>query len=128
MKYSLIATIVVLALAQGSFAQEATDVEKITQYFEEMKDKMAKELTAIVSNQDLSSQAQTFLQDQKTQLEPLAAQIEEQLKSASATVEKQILPLAENVKAQIEPMIANFQTQMEELFKKLTDQTKAIAN
>merc|ERR1712212_1367493 len=88
MKFSLIATIVVLALAQGSFAQDMADIEKIGQYFEEMRNKMTLELTEMIRTQDLSNQAQ--------------------LKSVATTVEEQIKPLAANVQAQIAPMVEDF--------------------
>merc|ERR1712212_114502 len=126
MKFSLIATIVVLALAQGSFAQDMADIEKIGQYFEEMRNKMTLELTEMIRTQDLSNQAQTFMEDKKTQLEPLAAQIQEQLKSVATTVEEQIKPLAANVQAQIAPMVEDFQKQMQAILLRLTEQAKAI--
>ncbi len=91
MKFSLIAAVVVLALAQGvtlnkkyiifvcdravknwltvffffcpwkptgSFAQDASDLERLGQYFEEMKNKMTQDLTEIIRSQDLTNQAQ----------------------------------------------------------------------
>lgn len=42
----------------GSFAQEAFNLEKLGQYFEEMRNKMTQELTEIIRNQDLTNQAQ----------------------------------------------------------------------
>lgn len=42
----------------GSFAQDATDLQKIGQYFEEMKNKMTQDLTEFMRSQDLTSQAQ----------------------------------------------------------------------
>ncbi|XP_053190891.1 type-4 ice-structuring protein LS-12-like [Scomber japonicus] len=128
MKFTLIATLVVLALAQGSFAQDMADLERLGQYFEEMKTKMTMELTEMIRTQDLAQQAQTFMEDKKTQLEPLAAQIQEQLKSVSTTVEEQIKPLAASVQAQIAPMVEDFQKQMEAILVRLTEQTKAIGN
>ncbi|CAJ1083421.1 type-4 ice-structuring protein-like [Xyrichtys novacula] len=53
MKFILIAAVALLALAQGSFAQEATDMEKLTKYIEEMKTKF----TEIVGNPELVNQA-----------------------------------------------------------------------
>ncbi|XP_042362595.1 type-4 ice-structuring protein LS-12-like [Plectropomus leopardus] len=126
MKFSLIAVIVVLALAQGSFAQDSFDIDRLTQYFEEMKNKVVKEVTDLMNNQDLANQAQTFMDDRRTQLEPLVAQIQEHLKSAASTVEEQIQPLAANVQAQIQPQVETFQKQMEAIVKQLTD--KAITN
>ncbi|XP_073319273.1 type-4 ice-structuring protein-like [Pagrus major] len=120
MKLSLIVAVAVLALAHGSFAQDATDLQKIGQYFEEMKNKMTQDLTAFLENQDLTSQAQSI----QTQLEPLA----EQLKTVAAGVEEQIKPMAASVQAQIAPMVTEFQKQMETIFQQLTEQAKAIGN
>ncbi|XP_045914015.1 type-4 ice-structuring protein LS-12-like isoform X2 [Micropterus dolomieu] len=128
MKFSLIAAVVVLALAQGSFAQDAADLERLGQYFEEMKNKMTVELTEILRNQDLANQAQTFMADKKTQLEPLAAQIQEQLRTVATSVEEQVKPLAANVQAQIQPMVDNFQKQVEAIFQRLTEQVRAVGN
>ncbi|XP_035537008.1 type-4 ice-structuring protein LS-12-like [Morone saxatilis] len=124
MKFSLIVAVVVLALAQGSFAQEVTDLERLGQYFEEMKNKMTLELTEIINKQDLASQAQNI----QTQLEPLAAQIQEQLKTVATNVEEQIKPMATEMQAQIQPMVDNFQKQVEAIFQKLTEQARAIGN
>ncbi|XP_044027161.1 type-4 ice-structuring protein LS-12-like [Siniperca chuatsi] len=128
MKFSLIAAVVVLALAQGSFAQDVADLERLGQYFEEMKNKMTLDLTEMIQNQDLANQAQTFMEDKKTQLEPLAAQIQEQLKTVATNVEEHIKPLAANVQAQIQPMVDNFQKQVEAIFQKLTEQARAVGN
>ncbi|XP_022603083.1 type-4 ice-structuring protein LS-12-like [Seriola dumerili] len=128
MKFSLIAAVVLLALAQGSFAQEVGDLEKLGQYLEELKNKMTLELTEIIRNQDLTNQAQTFLEDKKTQLEPLASQLQDQLRTAAASVEEQIKPLAVNMQAQIQPMVDNFQKQMEALIQRMTENTQPIAN
>ncbi|XP_068432256.1 type-4 ice-structuring protein LS-12 [Clinocottus analis] len=128
MKFSLIATIVLLALAQGSFAQDAADLERLGQYFEEMKTKLIQDMTEIIRNQDLANQAQAFVEDKKAQLEPLVAQIQEQLKTVATNVEEQIKPLTANVQAQLQPQIDSFQQQMEAILKKLTDKTMAIGN
>merc|ERR1712035_19016 len=128
MKFSLIATLVVLALAQGSFGQDTLELEKITSYFEEMKNKMTQELTEIMRNQDLANQAQTFVQDRRAELEPLAAQFQEQLKTVASNVEEQVKPLAASVQAQVQPMVENFQRQVEALIQRLSEQTKAIGN
>uniref|UniRef100_A0A3Q0SU88 Antifreeze protein type IV n=1 Tax=Amphilophus citrinellus TaxID=61819 RepID=A0A3Q0SU88_AMPCI len=120
MKFSLIAAVVVLALAQGSFAQEAFNLEKLGQYFEEVKNKM----TEIIHNQDLANQAQTFLEDRKTEMEPLASQIQDQLRTAATNIEEQIKPLA----AQMQPMFDNLQKQMEALIQNMAEQARAIGN
>ncbi|KAM8841573.1 type-4 ice-structuring protein LS-12-like [Spinachia spinachia] len=128
MNYSLIATIVVLALAQGGFAQEASDLERLGQYFDEIKTKLIADMTEIIRSQDVTNQAQTFIEDRKTQLQPLVAQIQEQLRIAATNVEEQIKPMTANVQAQFQPQIDNFQKQMEAVFQKLTEQTLALAN
>merc|ERR1711915_127125 len=128
MKFSLIAAVVLLALAQGSFAQDMADLERLGQQFEELKNKMTMELTELLRNQELTSQAQTFLEDRKTQLEPIVAQVQEQLRTAATSMEEQIKPLAANVQAQVQPMVDNFKTQMEALLQRLVENAKAIGN
>ncbi|XP_070702856.1 type-4 ice-structuring protein LS-12-like [Pempheris klunzingeri] len=126
MKFSLIAAVVVLALAQGSFAQDVTDLEKLGKYFEDMKTKIAQDLTEIIRTQDLATQAQTFIEDRKTQIEPLAAQFQEQLRTVASSVEQQIKPLTADVQAQIQPMVQQFQKQVEDLFQRVMGQARAI--
>merc|ERR1712119_83576 len=116
MKFSLVAAlIVVLALAQGSRAAEAPEVEKMRQFIEDMK------------NQVLT-RTQTLMSEGQTQLEPLAAQIQEQLKPLASSIEEQLKPLAENMQAQLQPLLSDFQAQMQELLRKVTEQTKSIGN
>merc|ERR1712002_443293 len=112
MKFSLIAAIVVLALAQGSLSAEVPDLERIGQYFEEMKNKLTQELTDTIRVQELAQQAQTFIQDQK--------------KSVAATLEEQFKPLAANAQAQFQPMINDFNKQMQDILQRVMDQAKAI--
>ncbi|XP_068590427.1 type-4 ice-structuring protein LS-12-like [Cebidichthys violaceus] len=121
MKFSLIATIVLLGLAQGSFAQDAADLEKLGQYFEDMKNKLVQDMTELIRNQDLANQAQS-------QIQPIVAQIQEQLKTVATNVEEQIKPLTANMQAQLKPQIDSFQKQMEAIFQKLTEQTMALGN
>ncbi|MBB1489812.1 hypothetical protein, partial [Oceanospirillum sediminis] len=110
MKFSLIVAVVVLALAQGSFTQDATtELEKLGQYFEQMKNKMVQDLTEIVRNQDLANQAQT-------QLQPLVAQIQEQLKTVATNVEEQIKPLTANVQGEAQVQLEAFKTQLQTIF------------
>merc|ERR1712055_1273662 len=100
MKFSLVAAlVVVLALAQGSRAAEAPEVEKMRQFIEDMK------------NQVLT-RTQTLMSEGQTQLEPLAAQIQEQLKPLASSIEEQLKPLAENIQKQLTPMIDGFQAQL----------------
>merc|ERR1712035_281543 len=117
MKLSLIVAVVVLALAQGSFAQDVTDFERLTQYFEEMKNRMTQELTDLIRNQDL-----------QTQLEPLVAKVQEQMRTAATNVEEQLKPMATNVHTQMQPVLESFQKQVESIMQTLTEQAKAIGN
>uniref|UniRef100_A0A7N8YBB3 Antifreeze protein type IV n=1 Tax=Mastacembelus armatus TaxID=205130 RepID=A0A7N8YBB3_9TELE len=126
MKFYLIAVVAVLALAQGSFAQDVADFERIGQYLEELKNKMTQELSEIIRNPDLTNQAQTFLQDKKTQLQPLASQIQDQLKTVATNVEEQIMPLAVNMQAHLQPIVDTLQKQMEAFLQQLKE--KAISN
>ncbi|XP_029370125.1 type-4 ice-structuring protein-like [Echeneis naucrates] len=127
MKFALIATVVLLALAQGSFAQNGGDFERLSQYFEELKSKMTQQLTDIM-NQNLPGQAQTFLEERKSQLEPLATQFQDQLRSAASSMEEHVKPMAENVQAQIQPMVDNLKAQMEAFIQSLTENNQPISN
>ncbi|KAG8005318.1 Type-4 ice-structuring protein LS-12 [Nibea albiflora] len=124
MKFSLIAAVVVLALAQGSFAEELPSLERMSQYFEEIKTKMTQELTDILQNQDLANHAQNI----QTHLEPLAAKFQEQLKTVAANVEEQIKPMAASMGTQFQPMFQDFQTQLEAIVQRVAEQAKAITN
>ncbi|XP_071770830.1 type-4 ice-structuring protein-like [Centroberyx gerrardi] len=129
MKFSLIAAlVVVLALAQGSLSAEVSDLEKIGQYFEDMKSKLTQELTDNIRVQELANQAQTFLEDKRTQLEPVATQFQDQMRTVAASVEEQLKPLAATVQAQVQPLVDDFQKQMQDILQKLMDQAKAIGN
>ncbi|XP_077404344.1 type-4 ice-structuring protein-like [Vanacampus margaritifer] len=124
----IIAAIVVIALAQGSLAQDAGDLEMISQKFEEIKNKMTEELTKLINTEDLGSQAQAFLEQQKNQFEPMMTKVQEQMKAAAASMQEQIEPMATNFQTQMQPMVLKFQEQMEAILKQLTDQAKALTN
>ncbi|NP_001290217.1 antifreeze protein type IV precursor [Notothenia coriiceps] len=128
MKFSLIAAVVLLALAQGSFAQDSADLEKLGRYLEDMKDKMVRELTDIINTHDLANQATSFVNEKKIQLEPLVAQIQEQLQAVASNAEAQIKPLAANVQAQFQPQIDSFQQQIDAIMQQLTRPAAPIAN
>ncbi|CAI5690836.1 unnamed protein product [Oreochromis niloticus] len=124
MKFSLIVAVVVLALAQGSFAQEAFNLDNLSQYFEDLRNRMPQDLGEIIRNPDLVNQARTFLEERKAQLEPLATQVQEQLRAASTNVEEQLKPLA----TQLQPMFENLQRQVEAMVQKMREQAAAISN
>ncbi|XP_074470161.1 type-4 ice-structuring protein LS-12-like [Sebastes fasciatus] len=127
MKFSLIAAVVLLALAQGSFAQDMPDLERLGQYLEEMKTKMVQDLTEILRNhEDLANQAQTFVADRKTQLEPLVAQMQEQVKTIAANVEEQIKPMAANVQTQFQPQLTSLFKMVEGLVERIKEQNLAL--
>ncbi|XP_034016203.1 type-4 ice-structuring protein LS-12-like [Thalassophryne amazonica] len=128
MKFSLVAVLVVLALAQGSLAQDALDVDKITQYFNEWKEKLSQQLSAPVDVQQFADNAQTIMNEKKVQLDKMVADMTEQMKAKLAELENQFKPQAENVQAKLQAMAATIQTQMEALIQKVTDQTHAITN
>ncbi|XP_077362198.1 type-4 ice-structuring protein-like [Festucalex cinctus] len=124
----IIAAFVVIALAQGSLAQDASDLEMISQKFEEIKNKVTEELTKLINTQDLGAQAQAFLEQQKNQFEPMMTKVQEQMQAAAASMQEQIGPMATNFQAQMQPMLKTFQDQMDALLKQLTDQAKALTN
>uniref|UniRef100_A0A3P8WAS5 Type-4 ice-structuring protein LS-12-like n=1 Tax=Cynoglossus semilaevis TaxID=244447 RepID=A0A3P8WAS5_CYNSE len=113
MKFTLIAAVVLLALAQGSFAQDAN--LDIVKYFEDFRTKLTQDMATLVGNPELATQTENFLQEKKTQLEPLAAKIQEQVKTVAA-----------NAQAQFQPMMESLQTQMEDFFQRLTEQRKKV--
>uniref|UniRef100_A0A3Q3XJJ4 Antifreeze protein type IV n=1 Tax=Mola mola TaxID=94237 RepID=A0A3Q3XJJ4_MOLML len=118
MKLSLIVAVVALALVQGSFAQEAPELAKISEYIDKMKTQITNKMSELISNQELASQAESL----QTQLEPLASQVQEQLKTVAANVEEHIKPVATRMQAQLQPMMDSFQKQMEAIFQRLTEQ------
>merc|ERR1712098_149597 len=81
MKFSLVAAlVVVLALAQGSRAAEAPEVEKMRQFIEDMKNQV------LTRTQTLMSEGQT---------QPLAENLQAQLQ-----------PLLDNFQAQMQDLLA----------------------
>ncbi|TWW65241.1 type-4 ice-structuring protein LS-12-like [Takifugu flavidus] len=111
MKVAVIVAVALLALTQGSFGQEASEVEKIGEYITNLKTQIMSSVNA---------------QDLQSQLEPMAAQIQEQLKTFATTLEEQVKPMATNMQAQLQPMVESFQQQMQALIKRLADETKAL--
>ncbi|KAG7457579.1 hypothetical protein MATL_G00228730 [Megalops atlanticus] len=136
MKFSLVAAlVVVLALALGSESvsvvkREAPEVEKLTQYFQDlsaMLTRTTQDLVEKLKAHELAGQAQAYIEDGKTQLQPLAEKIQEQLKPLASNIEETLKPLAESVQAQIKPMADTVQAQLEDIWQKLLDQTKALS-
>ncbi|RVE67004.1 hypothetical protein OJAV_G00113120 [Oryzias javanicus] len=70
MKLSIIATVVVLVLAHGAFADELEDLLK------DIQAKMSKDFREIVDNPEVQNQAKVFLEEKKGQLEPAVEQIQ----------------------------------------------------
>ncbi|XP_057684108.1 antifreeze protein type IV [Corythoichthys intestinalis] len=124
----LIAALVVIALAQGSLAQEALDMDAITQKFEEIKNQVTLEMNKLINTQDLGSQAQTFLEEQKKQFEPLLTKVLDEIKAAAANAQEQIEPMTTSLQAQMQPMLQKAQEQIEAFVKDLTEKTKALTN
>ncbi|XP_022069052.1 type-4 ice-structuring protein LS-12-like [Acanthochromis polyacanthus] len=129
MKFSLIAAVVVLALAQGSFAQDASDLEKLTTYFEEVKNTMTAKMTELMNHQDVANHADNI----RTQLEPLTAKLRETVTNLQAqaqpvmeNIQAQAQPMMENIQAQAQPVVENLQKQMEAILQKLQEQAKAL--
>uniref|UniRef100_A0A667XL62 Apolipoprotein A-IV a n=1 Tax=Myripristis murdjan TaxID=586833 RepID=A0A667XL62_9TELE len=112
----------------GSRAAQATELENISQFFENLKNKLTQDLTDAIQVQEVASQAQTFVENKRTELEPVVSQIQDQLRTAAAKVEEQLKPLAENMQAQVQPMVDDFQKQMEDILNKLIGQARAIGN
>uniref|UniRef100_H3CUT1 Antifreeze protein type IV n=1 Tax=Tetraodon nigroviridis TaxID=99883 RepID=H3CUT1_TETNG len=120
MKVAVIVAVALLALAQGSFGQEASEVEKLGQYIDTLKT----QILSSVNAQFLTTQPATTFhlcprRTLQSQLEPVAAQLQEQLKSFTTSLEEQIKPMATNVQAQIQPMVQSFQDQITTFIKQL---------
>ncbi|KAG9335694.1 hypothetical protein AGOR_G00044160 [Albula goreensis] len=123
MKVSVVVALV-FALALGSEAvsvvkREAPELEKLTQYFQDLSATLTRTTQDIVEKlkaHELTGQAQAYIEEGKTQLQPLAEKIQEQLK-----------PLSESMQAQIKPLADSVQAQLEELWKQVMEQTKALA-
>ncbi|XP_077599403.1 type-4 ice-structuring protein-like [Stigmatopora nigra] len=124
----LVVAVLTIALAHASMAEEALDMAVITQKFEEMKTKVTEELNKLINTQDLGSQAQTFLEEQKKQFEPMMTKVLEDLKAAATNAQEQLEPMTTNFQAQIQPMVAQAQLQIEAFVKDMMDKTKALAN
>ncbi|XP_061521566.1 type-4 ice-structuring protein LS-12-like [Phycodurus eques] len=124
----LIAAFVVIALAQGSLAQDTVDLETLSQKFEDIKNQMTAQLNRLINTQDLSTQAQAFLEEQKKQFEPMLANIQQQLRTAATSVHEQIEPMTTNFQSQMEPVMQKFQEQMEAILEQVTQQAKALTN
>ncbi|CAL8396799.1 type-4 ice-structuring protein [Gadus morhua] len=123
MKYTLIAAIVVLALAQGTLAvEQSPELEKMAQFFEGMKT----ELMATVQKVSESLQSQTIIEDGRTQLEPIMTQIQEHLAPLATSVQEKVTPLAEDMQQKLKPYVDEFQSELESVLRKLLDQAKAI--
>uniref|UniRef100_A0AAZ3Q6U3 Type-4 ice-structuring protein LS-12-like n=1 Tax=Oncorhynchus tshawytscha TaxID=74940 RepID=A0AAZ3Q6U3_ONCTS len=119
MKFSLAALVVVLALAHGSQAAQCPEVEKLTQYFQDL----SAQLTSTTQELVQKIQSETFLEDGKAQLQ----QIQAKLAPLADDMQAQLKPLAENMQAQLKPLVDNVQAQIEDLFRKVMDQTKALS-
>ncbi|XP_075873236.1 type-4 ice-structuring protein-like [Nelusetta ayraudi] len=104
MKLTLFVAAVVLALAHGSLAQEATDFSKVSDYFQQLRDRVTEEFSTLMNNPALQEHAETI----RAQVEPLTSQI-------SAKME-----------TDIKPMVSQLQQQMAELLQRLKDQTAAL--
>merc|ERR1712183_985145 len=80
MKFSLVAAlIVVLALAQGSRAAEAPEVEKMRQFIEDMKNQVLTRTQTLMS--EGQTQLQPLLSDFQAQMQELLRKVTEQTKS-----------------------------------------------
>ncbi|XP_051926214.1 antifreeze protein type IV [Hippocampus zosterae] len=124
----LVAAFVVIALAQGSLAADAGELEMIGQKFEEIKNKMTEELSKLINTQEFGSQAQAFLEQQRSQFEPIMSKVQEQMKAAAAGMQEQLEPMSSNLQAQLQPALVKFQEQMEAILRQVTEQAKALSN
>ncbi|XP_018601087.1 type-4 ice-structuring protein-like [Scleropages formosus] len=126
MKFSLIAAlVVVLALAQASESRfltkrEAPELEQLVKNLQDMSStfsKIAEDLVEKLKTHELTGQAQTYLEDGKAQLQPLAEKVQEHLK-----------PLADSMQGHLKPLTDTWQTHMDELWKQIVEHTKSLTS
>ncbi|XP_012730771.2 type-4 ice-structuring protein [Fundulus heteroclitus] len=125
MKLFLIAALLVLALTHGSSAEQTG--AQLTQYLENIKAKINRDLQDFMDQSSLKDHAETFLENRQAAFEPVAVKIQSQLedmKAAAGDMEDQIKPLADNVKEKVNPLIANLQEKMETIMQMLAEHAK----
>ncbi|XP_048849832.1 type-4 ice-structuring protein LS-12-like [Brienomyrus brachyistius] len=135
MKFSLIAVLVVFALAQGEslslVKRDTPEIERLTKYFQDLSDMLSKTAEGLmekVNTQQLAGQAQTYFEDGKAQLQPFADRVQEQLKPLASNIEDQLKPLADSVQAQLKPLADTVQTQLEDIWQQVMQHTKALGS
>ncbi|KAM7383009.1 hypothetical protein PAMP_002697 [Pampus punctatissimus] len=150
MKFSLVATlVVVLVVAHGtesvSLAKRDVQAElnRITKLITDMSTSITdatQDMVEKVKALEVTNTAQTYMEDSRTQIQPLvekvqaeAVKLQKQVKPFIANIEDQIKPLTENFNAQVKPLTDNFHAQvkpladmMEKFFKQVMDQTKSL--
>ncbi|XP_048881479.1 type-4 ice-structuring protein-like [Brienomyrus brachyistius] len=131
MKFSITA-VVVLALIHGSGSftvakrDVSTEVDKLTKYVQDLSTvvtRVTHELVEKVKNHELTGKAQTYLEQGKVHLQPLADKLQENLKPLTSSIEKTLKPLTDSVQAHVEPLIESV---MEEMWKKAMSRVKAL--
>ncbi|XP_072572184.1 type-4 ice-structuring protein-like [Paramormyrops kingsleyae] len=131
MKFPITA-IMLLALIHGSESftvakrDVSADVDKLTKYVQDLSTivtSVTRELVEKVKNHELTGKAQTYLEQGKVHLQPLADKLQENLKPLTSSIEKTLKPLTDSVQAQVEPLIESV---MEEMWKKVMNRVKAL--
>ncbi|XP_044063730.1 type-4 ice-structuring protein LS-12-like [Siniperca chuatsi] len=149
MKFSLVVTLVVLAVAHGTEAGSLvkrdvqSEVDRITKIINDMSASITtatQDMVEKVKALEVTNTAQTYMEDSRAQIQPLvekvqaeAAKLQEQVKPFIANIEEHIKPLTDNFNTQVKPLTDNFHAQvkpltdmMEKLFQQVMDQTKAL--
>ncbi|KAK0146394.1 Type-4 ice-structuring protein [Merluccius polli] len=122
MKSSLIAVIVVLALAQGTLAAESPELQKMTDFFESMRT----ELMATVNKVSEAIQSQTLVQGGQAQMDPLVAQIKESFAPLATAIQEKVTPLTDQLQQRIQPFVTEFQQELESSVSKMMEKVQKL--
>ncbi|XP_064207125.1 type-4 ice-structuring protein LS-12-like isoform X2 [Anguilla rostrata] len=138
MKFSLVAALVViLALAHGCESVSLVkrdahmEVDTLIKYVQDLSSLVTKTTQGLVERaktHELTGKANAYIEDGRTQLQPLVQQIQKELKPLAASIKEQLKPLTEPLQAQLKPFSDSIQPELERIWKTLLDATKAFTN
>ncbi|KAF7226566.1 type-4 ice-structuring protein LS-12 [Nothobranchius furzeri] len=138
MKFSLVATLLVLAAVYGSEAASLvkrdvqSDVDKFTQLFKDMSISVSaatQEMIEKMKALEMTNAAQTYMEDSRVKIQPLmetvqseATRLQEQVQPYIINMEEHMKPLTDNLNAQVKPLT----DMMEKFFQQVMDQSKTL--
>lgn len=140
MRFSLVpAVVMVIALACGAKSAALVkretkahlEVDSLIKYIQDISSLMTKttrHLADVTKTHELTEKANAYIEEGRTQLEPLVHQIQEELKPLAASIKDQLKPMTESMQAQLQPFRDQVQPQLENIWKTLLDATKTSTN